>query len=58
MRIVAARRINYAVAVAKGDGAFAEAFQDHNVEIALLGEIDRRVQPVSRKSCSGADAKR
>src|SRR5579862_8003693 len=58
MRIVAARRVDYAVAVAKGDGAFAETFQDHDVEIALFGEIDRGVQPISRKPCSGADAKR
>ena len=56
MRIIAARRIGHAVAVAEGDGALAQAFQHHGVELAALDQIDRRLEPVGGKARAGADA--
>src|SRR5581483_7603022 len=56
MRVIAALRVDHAVAVAEGHGALAEALQHHGVEPAALCEIDRWLKPVGGKTGAGSDA--
>ena len=55
LRVIAARGIGHAVAMAEGHGALAEAFQHDGIELAALDQIDRRLEPVGGKAGAGAD---
>ena len=57
-RIVTARGIGHAVAMAERHRALAQAFQHDGVEFAAADQIDGRLQPVGGKTRSRADAER
>ena len=54
-RVVAARRIPELGLLGQGDGALGQALEDEVLEIALLGELDGRLDPVAGIACAGAD---
>jgi len=55
-RVVTLVRIGPAVAVAKGQGAFANTFKDDGIQIAVAEKFQRRLQPVRGKARTRSDA--
>ncbi len=50
LRIVAALGIELAIAMAERQRPLADRLEHEIVELALFGEIDRRLQPIRRKA--------
>ena len=52
-RVVALRGILHLRLLGEGDGALGQAFEDQVLEVALLGQLDRRLDPVAGEAGAG-----
>ena len=56
-RVVAARRIAPPAQLRERDGALGEALEHEIVELAALGEVERRIEAVAREARAAAETK-
>ncbi len=55
-RVVTERRILHPGLLGQGDGAFGQAFEHEVIEVAMLGQFERRFDAVARIAGAAADA--